>query len=216
MPRPRPLPSVPTETAERTLGRPPLIPGDDRAGYDGLLANVSGTVRPVDLIEAAWVRDVVDLIWEALRLRRLKAALMTACARGGMVNVLLSIEPSDNILALSRGWAARELEAVQQAEAILDAAGLGIDHVMAQALRNHIDAFERIDRMIASAEVRRAATLREIAHYRAELAASLRRAAQQAIEDAAIEDAADAEVETAATPAMGEAGEPQPVEAAPA
>jgi hypothetical protein len=212
MPRPRPLPAVPAETAQRTLGRPPLIPGDDRAGYDGLLASVSGTVGPADLIEAAWVRDVVDLIWEALRLRRLKAALMTARAGDGMASMLGNLEPSLEVFAISRGWVARKLEAVGQAEAMLDAAGLGMEHVMAQTLRRHIEVFERIDRMIASAEVRRAATLREIAHYRAELAAGLRRAAQEAIENEAIEGAA---IEGAAF-AVVEDAEATAVPAAPA
>ena len=47
----------------------PLVPGDDTAAYDTLLAGISATVRPADLIEQAWVRDVVDLIFEAPRLR---------------------------------------------------------------------------------------------------------------------------------------------------
>ena len=131
------------------------------------------------------MRDVVDLIWEAVRLRR-PAALMTACAGNGMER-LGSVEPSLKVFAISRGWVARKREAVGQAERMLEAAGLGIDHVMAHTLRRHIDEIERIDRMIASAEARRAATLREIAQYRAELAASLRHAATAAIEDAEFE-----------------------------
>ena len=58
----------------------PLIPGDDTSGYDTLLAGISATVQPGDLLEEAWVRDVADLIWEAVRLRRLKAARLTTHA----------------------------------------------------------------------------------------------------------------------------------------
>src|SRR4030081_2088661 len=95
MPRPAGLP-VPLATSPRPatlaiFGRAPLIPGDDTAGYDTLLAGVSGTVAPGDVIEEAWVRDVVDLIWEAVRLRRLKAALMPACADRGLRDVLTGI-----------------------------------------------------------------------------------------------------------------------------
>jgi hypothetical protein len=202
MPRSRPLPTpaLPPATA-RALGGAPLIPGDDRHGYDALLAGVADTVRPTNLIEQAWVRDVVDLIWEAVRLRRLKAALMTSCAGKGLDLVLTSIGVAGNrTFELVPRWAARRHDAVAAVEAELDAAGLGIDHVMAQTLRLHIDKIERIDRMAASAEARRAATLREIALYRAELAASLRRAATAAIEDAEFEV-----VEAVATPAAAAA-----------
>jgi hypothetical protein len=164
---------------------------------------VSGTVGPVDLIEAAWVRDVVDLIWEALRLRRLKAALMTSAAQWGVSDVLDSIGvPWDQRRKIMPRWAARKLDAVEAVDTELEAAGLGMDHVMAQTLRRLIDQVERIDRMIASAEARRAATLREIAGWRHELAAGLRRAAYAAIEDGAIEDAAFAVVEDAETAAV--------------
>lgn len=199
--RPLPVPAAPLTATARALGGPPLIGGDDRAGYDALLASVTATVGPADPLEQAWVRDVVDLIWEALRLRRLKAALLTSSAGKGLDKVLTSIGVSGNrAYDLVPRWAARRHDAVAAVEAELDAAGLGMDHVMAQTLRLHINEVERIDRMVASAEARRAATLREIAGYRAELAARLRRAAT-AIEDAefAVVEAAGAPEATSAT-----------------
>src|SRR5262245_16913552 len=102
----------------------PLIPTDDTSAYDTLLAGISATVRPVDLIEQAWVRDVVDLIWEALRLRRLKAALMTACADEGLAVVLRSLNVPGYTPELARRWAARELAAVARVDAVLAEAGL--------------------------------------------------------------------------------------------
>lgn len=193
MPRSRALttPSAsPPPAALDFLGRAPLIPGDDSSGYDTLLARVSAAVRPGDLLEQAWVRDVGDLIWEAVRLRRLKAALMTGCADEGMQKLLTGLNVRGDTYELSRRWAARELAAVGQIDAVLAAAGLGIDHVMAQTLRLRIVEIERIDRMIASAEARRAATLHEIGHHRERFAASLRAAAQEAIADAEFEEVA--------------------------
>lgn len=191
------------------LGRAPLIPGDDATGYDTLLARVSGAVPPGDLIEEVWVRDVADLVWEAVRLRRLKAALLTACANEGMQKLLAGLDVGMSH-DLSKRWAARELAAVAQVDAALAAAGLGMDHVMAQTLRLRIGEIERIDRMIASAEARRSATLREIAHHREHFAASLRRAAQAA---AGIEDA-EFEVVSPADRAPAQASGLQPAEAA--
>jgi hypothetical protein len=133
------------------------------------------------------------LVWEAVRLRRLRAALMTACANEGMQKLLAGLDVRESY-DLSKRWAARELDAVGQVDAVLAAAGLTIDHVMAQTLRLRIGEVERIDRMIASAEARRSAALREIAHHREHFAASRQRAAEGA------ENIDDAEFEVVAPP----------------
>jgi hypothetical protein len=52
----------------------PLITGESEDEYDDLLSKVTSAVAPVDMIEAVWVKHIVDLIWEAQRLRRLKPA----------------------------------------------------------------------------------------------------------------------------------------------
>jgi hypothetical protein len=170
------------------LGRAPLIPGDNTSDYDTLLARISGAVGPRSLLEEVWVRDVADLVWEAVRLRRLKAALMTACADQGMQKLLAGLDVRESY-ELSRRWAARDLEAVGQVDAVLAAAGLTMDHVMAQTLHVRIGEVERIERLIASTEARRSAALREIDHHRERFAASLHRAAQETenIEDAEFE-----------------------------
>ena len=70
------------------LGRSPLIKGEDAAAYDDLVARIRGMLRPEDVIEEIWARDVADLAWEVFRLRRLKASLMQACAHQGVEEVL--------------------------------------------------------------------------------------------------------------------------------
>ena len=62
------------------LGRAPLTLGDSTSAYDALLARIFASVRPSDPLEEIWVREVGDDVWEAVRNRKLKAALMTACA----------------------------------------------------------------------------------------------------------------------------------------
>ncbi len=174
-------------SAAEFLGRPPLIAGDARAGYEAMLARVSAAVRPADVLEETWVRDVVDLIWHAVRLRRLQAALLTASADSGLEDVLKLIGvPWERRYELAPRWMARKLDAVGAVDAELDAAGLGIDHVMAATLNRRIDVIERIDRMAAAAEARRAAALRAIAWHREDFAATLRAAGEAAIADAAV------------------------------
>ncbi len=197
-----PLPSASSSSAILDcLGPAPLIPGENTAAYTALLAGVSVDVRPRGMLEEGWVRDVADLLWEARRLRRYRAALMTGCADQGLLKLLSGINvPGRTAVALAGPWAARELEAVGQVDAILNAAGLGMEHIMAQTLRVRIAEIERIERMIASVEARRAATLREIEHYREHFGAKLRRVVEEAdkITDAEFEVVAPPLAQTAA------------------
>src|ERR1700721_158034 len=107
------------------LGPSPLIASDDAATYDTLLAGMCAVVRPADMIERAWTRDVVDLVLETLRLRRLKAALMTSCADQGMQKLLDGLNVPGDTSSLARRWAARDLAAVGEGDAVLNAAGPG-------------------------------------------------------------------------------------------
>jgi len=56
------------------LGKPPLLANEDLSHYDALLNELARAVKPKDIIEWLWVKDVADLTWDILRLRRIKAA----------------------------------------------------------------------------------------------------------------------------------------------
>ena len=176
--------SLPERVGRLALfGPPPLLEGEDTAAYDELLVRISGAVNPADIFDEIWVRDLVDLVWEALRLRRLKANLMTATAYRGLQQILKPfvdgyLEGED----LAKAWAARDESAIKRVDQLLASAGLTMDAVMAQTLSISLDDLERIDRMIATAEVRRNAILREIDRHRTTWGQELRRAAQQAEE----------------------------------
>lgn len=160
------------------LGPPPLILGEDNNAYAELLAHVQASVRPKDIIEEFWVRDVVDLVWEALRLRRLKANLLVVTAQKAITKVLTPVIGFTVAKEAAGKWSTREPESVDEFEEILRDTGLSMDVVMAQALHIRLDDIERIDRMIMSAEVRRNAVLREVDRHRAAFADALRRAAE--------------------------------------
>src|SRR3954447_15703019 len=70
------------------LGPPALLEGEDLAKYERLSGQVTAAVEPADVIEVFWVRDVVDLLWEVLRLRRLKASLLLASSASGLEQLL--------------------------------------------------------------------------------------------------------------------------------
>src|SRR5262245_49369030 len=177
-------PTNPTNADDRSAARlslfgpPPLIEGEDPAAYDELLVRISAAVKPADVLEDIWVRDVVDFTWEIFSLRRLKANLMMATRHKGVRGVLV---PFLGNLAgpLAAEWAAQKPSAVERVNGILDSAGLTKDAVIAQTFFENLDFVERIERMITVKESCRNATLREIDRHRATLANTLRETVHQ-------------------------------------
>jgi len=179
------------------LGPPPLIAGEDAAGYDELLARIAGTLQPADMLEQIWVRDVVDLVWEIFRLRRLKSALLTQAAYEGLRKVLDQLVNGSSY-ALAEKWARRDRAAIKTVDEALASAGLTMEAVRARTLSARIDDVERIDRMTMVAEGRRDSILRELERHRASFAQRLRRV---------VPDAEDAEFKVVA-PEPGDEGNP--------
>jgi hypothetical protein len=165
-----------------------LIAGEDTASYDDLLARMTATIKPTDVLEEVWVCDVVDLVWDTFRLRRLKASLLAGCPDKGLYEVL-SVLDAESPYDTARMWLARDPAAVEWVQSTLAGAEMSMDTVMARTLSRTMDDIVRIDRMAMAAEVRRSATLRDIERHRAGFGRRLRGAADEAVELPAIENA---------------------------
>jgi hypothetical protein len=78
---------VPTEVRD-LLGKPPLLATEDQNEYEALLAELAHEVKPSDVIEWLWVKDVADLTWEIIRYRRIKAAYVNGQFRAELAHRL--------------------------------------------------------------------------------------------------------------------------------
>jgi hypothetical protein len=106
--------SLPERAGRLALfGPPPLLEGEDAAAYDELLVRISGAVKPTDIFEEIWIREIVDLVWGAFRLRRLKANLMTAVTHQGLTAILEPWIGWTDAPNLAEAWAARQRSAHQ-------------------------------------------------------------------------------------------------------
>jgi hypothetical protein len=173
----------------------PLLPTEAEADYLGVAARIVAVAQPNDPIEEFLTRDVVDLTWEILRLRRSKGGLLRAAASKGVRRILYTTgyrrdpfspvnEPADNFAAK---WASGDAIFRGAFKIILKKAGLTMGEVMAEAFAAVIDPFERIDRLLASAEARRNNALREIDRHREGLGAAVRRGVEE-VQDAEFQD----------------------------
>src|SRR5580700_7524875 len=66
----------------------PLLPGEQEADYAEFALAIVKAAHPKDAIEDLLTRDVIDLPWEVLRLRRLKARLLRGATSSGISSVM--------------------------------------------------------------------------------------------------------------------------------
>jgi hypothetical protein len=176
----------------------PLLPGEEEADYAEVAVRLVSAAKPRDAIEEFLIRDAIDLTWEILRLRRAKAGILKASMKTGVEEVLKTLNHNPtrsfrNLQELSSWWMAGDKRARKEVEAVLHEAQLSVNEVTAKTLEHKLTNFERLDRMLASAEARRNNALREIDRHRSAFGAAVR----QAIDEA--EDVEFRDVETGET-----------------
>lgn len=193
------------------FGPPPLLQGEDPTAYDDLLVRVSGQLKPCDIIEEIWVREIADSIWGSLRWRRDLLGFLNASVPKVLQEILPPLleaaGPPPNRSFLGQIDAAYKAQtgdpelvyrflrgeqvAISEVNALLASAGWTMEHVRARAAAKHLDTIERFNRLITTTEARRDALLREIERRRAVFAYGLRQQVKQ-IEQAEYEAVTDA------------------------
>lgn len=155
----------------------PLLEEEDPALYDELLKRVHDAIKPADFIEQMFVNDVVILHWEAMRWQRLKLALMQAHVHEALEFFLRRcLENEDDAALLVRRYKQGDADTVKEIDEIVRFNGSSIDDLAVHILQeDELAKIEQIDRLIASAELRRNSNLREIDRRRAVLGEALRR-----------------------------------------
>jgi hypothetical protein len=78
---------------------------------------VSDAIKPADIIEEIWIREIVGLTWEALRLRRARAALLAANRYAGLKRVLSPL-CGTKAYALSEQWRGARTKPLRRSTAI--------------------------------------------------------------------------------------------------
>jgi len=179
-------PVLPPELAS-LLGPPPLVRGEDGQAYEALFARIAVALKPRDIIEWLWARDVVDAAWEGARLRRLRASVRTLGQRRGLKSLLGEAGldpfpgpegevPAQEAAAAYDAGEPAYLEAVDKA---LAERGFLREAIEAQTLWGDLDRLQAIERMAAAADQRRDGVLREVERRRSAFAARLRQVSDE-------------------------------------
>jgi hypothetical protein len=180
-----------------TVDPSPLLPGEKEGDYAEVALQIVKAAQPRDAIEEFLTRDVIDLTWDILRLRRMKAGVLRVAAGKGVRKILSTIGHHcpgfGGTTRFAEEWVGGKASTRQEFAQILKKAGLTMDDVVAEAFAEEIDSVERFDRMLASAEARRNNALREIDRHRSALGAVVRQAIDE-VEDAEFRDVETGEV----------------------
>jgi hypothetical protein len=178
----------------------PLLPGEQEADYAEFALAIVKAAHPKDAIEDLLTRDVIDLSWEVLRLRRLKAGLLRGATSSRIYKVMCRLGyENEYAWKLAANWAAERKAAQKEVAGALQKAQLTMEDVMAETLEGKIDSFERFDRLLASSEARRNNALREIERHRAAFGTAVRQAIDE-VQDAEFLDVDTGEVGGGAPP----------------
>lgn len=164
------------------FGPAPLLYGEDGAAYDKLLTRVSDAVRPINIIDEIWARDLTDVTWTLFRLRRIQAAYLSA-----EVWDVVNDEASSLAIAETELMVGTEKEEIKR---LLDSnsefswetrvaqnpradkkfqelwssakATLDMTEIQANVMVDNLDTIERIEHLIMLAEQRLDAVIREM------------------------------------------------------
>jgi hypothetical protein len=169
---------TPVEVAEldSLLGPPPLFENDSEADYEALKARLKSAIKPNHAIEEIWVRDIIDLQWELLRLRRLRARYIDTSSHIGLKRILTERGAHYLVENFVTGWMNKDEEILDKIDKQLEIWGISMDDIDAYTLVHCMDIIERFDKLIHQIELRRNHILREIDRYREQLSRRFRMA----------------------------------------
>ena len=140
------------------FGPPPVLATEPREAYERLFIELVLEWGPSKTTEWLLVRDIADLSWEILRLRRVIASVLKISFREALAAVFANVLPRRSLTpnhfskaaALADAWYAGP-EQQEKAKSALAKYGLDAQAVVGQAFILRCDELEKIERMLAAA-----------------------------------------------------------------
>jgi hypothetical protein len=182
---------------KRTSSRPPILLRNEKVeDFESLHEQLKQEIQPRGFIEEMYVGDIAALVWDIMRLRRLKAGILNNAYQKALKNILsqLFYDPDKNAQDNTHRIKADKLackwftssEAKEEVAKLLGQRQLDQDSIVAEAFRLTAPELERIDRMMTLSEVRRERALGSIADYRLTLAKDLEQRSSRILENDAV------------------------------
>jgi hypothetical protein len=189
--------SIP-ESFVSIMGDPPIIHGEDNATYMLLLKKLGAATAAYNIIDWMMVKDVADLTWQIIRMRRWISAILDNGRREGLVagiDQLINPRPGSLVDQRAVQYAmehyldkkedANGRDGAARLDTLLDGFQLDADNLAAaNSFSRNFDIFEKAEELLNRLEDRRDRTLQRI-EKRKSWGAALRSASDSAIAEPA-------------------------------
>ena len=175
---------------ELTLfSKPQLLITKSAEDFAALNAALMEEIKPRGIIERLYVDDIAALVWEILRLRRCKVAIVNTAFKNALSEIVYRLADEPEPDTPEREWYETTLvdwfskpEARKAVLELLAEFGLDEAAIEAEAIRSVFSELEVLDRMLTLQESRRNKALRSIADYRDGFAKQVREVSNRVIE----------------------------------
>ena len=180
----------PSDGIELTLfSKPQLLITKSAEDFAALNAALMEEIKPHGIIERLYVDDIAALVWEILRLRRCKVAIVNTAFKNALSEIIYRLADVPEQDTPEREWYETTLDdwfsKPEARKAVLELlAEFRLDEaaIEAEAIRSVFSELEVLDRMLTLQESRRNRALRSIADYRDGFAKQVREVSNRVIE----------------------------------
>jgi hypothetical protein len=162
--------------------RPVVLMSESAEEYLALHKKLIDEINPQGLIEAVYVEEIADLVWDIQRLRKFKIAIIILATRRSLVNILMELlthQAKIKVDNLAKNWFAEDEDeaaaAKEEVRKILQRFNLDESVIEAEAIKLVADQLDWLDKNLAAASSRLEKSLRFLKSYRADFANDLRR-----------------------------------------
>ena len=155
---------IPPQSSQSDLidATPPrkLFPGEDRGAFEAFRVALLSELSPSTFYEEQMVENLIDVEWEAVRYRNLRADLVTAEGRDSCAKAIessvnpLSIKLSERSIAIAAELFEPDGPG-KEAVLVINGIGTNLDEIVARAYSNEIGTLGHIERHLSDIEPRR-------------------------------------------------------------
>lgn len=174
------LPALPAHLVFLFEDRP-LLRNESAERFDVLQRSIIQELKPQDIVEALWTKDIIVLIWESQRLRQWRNLILEHAdlhaAKELFTPSMYNLDPHGALYEDHRGpdklaaaWVKGKERETNLVKVLLSERGLTAANVRAHGFLMNLPSMERIDRMTQAMDRRRDKLLHDINDKRANFA----------------------------------------------
>jgi hypothetical protein len=174
--------------AARLRGGTPVLITESVDEFVALRKALYDEIEPNGAIEQGFVEDLADVMWEIMRLLRIKAEILNGAFYEALIKILKQVWSEDfedyferdrAIAGLAWQWLGNDSDAKAKVSELLGQHQLDETAIEAESFRMRVQELETLDRMLGLLEGRREKVLTGIAAYRDTLGKRVRQVSDQ-------------------------------------